>query len=85
MCLLHLLHWQVDSLPPAPPGKLCSHGGQIQRVPFGKVGHLEKCLGPGGTQQTSPRTEGTGQPESDAEGGEKLGSQPGPCTREWGP
>ena len=20
-CLLHLLHWQVDSLPPAPPGK----------------------------------------------------------------
>ena len=20
-CLLHLLHWQADSLPPAPPGK----------------------------------------------------------------
>ena len=20
-CLRHLLHWQVDSLPPAPPGK----------------------------------------------------------------
>ena len=23
--LLHLLHWQVDSLPPAPPGKPLSH------------------------------------------------------------
>ena len=30
--LLHLLHWQVDSLPPAPPGQPCSLDSQRQSL-----------------------------------------------------
>ena len=34
LCLLHLLHWQVDSLPPAPPGKPRWRGGKTYFLYF---------------------------------------------------